>query len=141
MPQRTILISDDDATVVNSLSRLLRAGGFAVVTDTESDVENLASVHRPSLIILDIHQREDGRPLLCRLKRNPQTRDLPVAILTAVEHEQTRQYCLAMGAAAYFTKPFDYGFLHEVAALAGVPGLEPYLPRKRRPAFHFAPAY
>jgi CheY-like chemotaxis protein len=95
--------------------------GLNCISDTSSQqVLDLARQHRPAVIVLDIHQLIDGRDLLLQLKKDPQTADCKVLILSAVEDQFTRQTCLALGAEDYDVKPFDTCFVHKVARLAGV---------------------
>ncbi len=102
-----ILISDDDANLVTALSRFARHAGFEVTEDTESEVVALAKRVHPDLILLDLRQKVDGRDLLASLKRDPETRDIKVVVLSGVEDQFTRRTCLELGAFDYETKPFD----------------------------------
>jgi two-component system, OmpR family, response regulator AdeR len=117
-----ILISDDEPFVVSALAREARRLGLASVADTTSrHVMELARRHRPAVIILDIHQHEDGRDLLARLKQDPQTRHCKVVILSGVEDQFTRHVCFELGADAYEVKPFDHTFMARVARMADTP--------------------
>ncbi|MFO0600492.1 MAG: response regulator [Myxococcaceae bacterium] len=113
-----ILISDDEPMLVSALSREARRVGLEPVTDTESDVVELARAHHPAVILLDLRQRIDGRDLLSRLKRDPETRDFKVVMLSAVEDQFMRRTCLELGADDYEVKPFDPTFLRKIARLA-----------------------
>ena len=117
-----VLISDDEPLVVSALTREARRSGLASVADTTSEhVLSLARRHRPAVIILDIHQNQDGRDLLAQLKQDPETRDCKVIILSGVEDQFTRHVCFELGAEAYEVKPFDHTFMIRVARMAGVP--------------------
>ena len=83
MRNPTILVSDDEPLLVNALKREARRFGIDVIIDTKSNVVELAQAQRPDLIVLDIHQSLDGRDLLAALKKNPETRDVPVIMLSA----------------------------------------------------------
>ncbi|QRN99131.1 response regulator [Archangium violaceum] len=116
-----VLISDDEPLVVSALTREARRSGLSSVADTTSQkVLELARKHRPAVIILDIHQSQDGRDLLARLKQDPETRDCKVIILSGVEDQFTRHVCFELGADAYEVKPFDHTFMTRVARMAGV---------------------
>jgi CheY-like chemotaxis protein len=116
-----VLISDDEPLVVSALTREARRSGLSSVADTTSQkVLELARQHRPAVIILDIHQRQDGRDLLARLKQDPDTRACKVVILSGVEDQFTRHVCFKLGADAYEVKPFDNTFMTRVARMAGV---------------------
>jgi len=48
----------------------------------------------------------DGFEVCRQLKNDPQVRDIPVAMFTAVARKQEREKGLALGAVDYITKPF-----------------------------------
>jgi CheY-like chemotaxis protein len=126
MPSPVVLIADDEPLVVSALIRAARHSGLDSVTDTTSEhVLELARKHRPAVIILDLHQHQDGRDLLAQLKQDPDTRQCKVIILSGVEDQFTRHVCFQLGADAYEVKPFDHTFMTRVARLAGVTELCP----------------
>lgn len=114
----TVLISDDEPMLVSALSREARRVGMEPIADTDSDVVTLARDQQPDVILLDLHQRIDGRDLLARLKQDPATRDLRVVMLSAEEDQFMRHTCLELGADDYEVKPFDPTFLRKVKRLA-----------------------
>jgi DNA-binding response OmpR family regulator len=114
----TVLISDDEPMLVAALTREAKRVGLVTIPDTTSEVIALAKEVQPDLIILDIHQRVDGRDLLTRLKQDPETKHLPVIILSANEDQFMRDLCLELGADDYEVKPFDPTFIKKVAKLA-----------------------
>jgi CheY-like chemotaxis protein len=118
MRKPVVLISDDEPQLVAALSREAKRVGLQAVPDTSSDVVELARTLQPDVIILDIHQKVDGRDLLARLKKDPQTQGLKVVILSANEDQFMRHVCLQMGAADYEVKPFDPAFIRRIARLA-----------------------
>jgi two-component system, OmpR family, response regulator AdeR len=113
----TILISDDEPNLVTALSREARRVGLEPIADTTSNVVTLARECHPDVILLDLHQRIDGRDLLADLKRDPTTKDVKVIVLSAEEDQFTRHTCLELGAADYEVKPFDPTFLRRVLRL------------------------
>lgn len=122
MNQRSILISDDDPQLVAALTRLALAGGFAVIPDLESNVVMLAQQHRPTLILLDVEQAVDGRVLLGALRRTPSLESTPIVMLSGHNHPVLKQFCLALGANAFQSKPFDGGFLRAIGEWMGLIG-------------------
>jgi signal transduction histidine kinase/CHASE3 domain sensor protein/ActR/RegA family two-component response regulator len=93
----------------------------------------LALAQLPDLILLDLHLPDlPGTEVLARLKSNPNTRAIPVIILSAEASEHQIERLLAQGAAAYLTKPLDLNefyrvlrqVLGEAAAETGPPGPE-----------------
>jgi CheY-like chemotaxis protein len=113
-----VLISDDEPLLVAAISREAKRVGMQAVPDTTSDVVELARTLQPDVIILDIHQKVDGRDLLARLKRDPQTQNLKVVILSANEDQFMRHLCLQLGAEDYEVKPFDPTFIRRIARIA-----------------------
>lgn len=104
----TILIADDEPRFVSALARAVRSEGFSYITDTSAqNVHELARTHRPALIILDVNQNIDGRDLLARLKRDPETRGLSVIMVSGSDDPFTRSLCLELGAVDFFPKPLD----------------------------------
>jgi two-component system response regulator AdeR len=117
MRQPKILISDDEPLLVNAIKREARRFGIEVLIDTKSNVVELAQAHRPDLIVLDVHQSLDGRDLLAALKRNPETRSVPVIMLSANEDQFIRHCCFELGACDYEVKPFDPSFMRKMARM------------------------
>jgi CheY-like chemotaxis protein len=114
-----LLIADDEPLLVAALVRLARRAGLRCISDTTSlRVLSLAREHHPDVVILDLRQAVDGRELLAQLKGDPETRDISVVVLTALEDPSARQACLRLGAADYALKPFDGTFIQRVARLA-----------------------
>ncbi len=119
---RTILISDDDRALTRALARLVKTGGFKAITDNDSQVVGLAEEHQPSLIVLDVGQRVDGRTLLGALKTNLRTADIPVVVLTGNAHPTLQGFCRALGASDVIQKPVSAELVRRIGELAGVPG-------------------
>jgi DNA-binding response OmpR family regulator len=118
----TVLIADDEPLVVSALARSLRRAGFSFISDTTSEhVFQLAKDHQPALIVLDIHQKIDGRDLLAQLKKDPATRDIKVVVLSGVDDQFTRVLCLELGAEDYDVKPFDFTFISKLERMVGMP--------------------
>ncbi len=109
---------DDDASVADTFSRLLKLEGFAVATalSAEAGLE-LASTLRPDAIILDMRMPiTNGLQFLRLVRARPQLVDVPVAIVTgdyflaeSIQHELR-----ALGASIRF-KPM---WLEDLLALA-----------------------
>ncbi|MFO1502797.1 MAG: HAMP domain-containing protein [Steroidobacteraceae bacterium] len=101
---RTLLIVEDDPHYALVLLNLARDCGFKVViAKTGADALQLARRHRPTAIVLDVFLPDMlGWTVLNQLKRDPQTRHIPVQILTV---EEERQYGLERGAFSFMNKP------------------------------------
>ena len=101
---RLILIVDDDVAFASILRDLAREMGFqCVVTTSAVDGVAAAALYRPKAILLDMNLPDhSGLGVLDQLKRNAQTRHIPVHIVSVADY--THQ-ALAMGALGYALKP------------------------------------
>ena len=105
---RYILVADDDALVLRSLTFVLERAGFELRTATNG-VEALAIAREeaPAVALLDVMMPEMTGLELCRtLKNEPETADVPVFLVTARAMVSERARGIAAGADAYITKPF-----------------------------------
>ncbi len=102
--ERTLLIIEDDTVFAGILLRAARDKGFkGIVAARGDDGLKLASEFTPTAITLDLHLPDmDGWVVLERLKRNPDTRHIPVDIISA---EDNRPRGLRSGALEYMVKP------------------------------------
>jgi DNA-binding response OmpR family regulator len=104
-----ILIVEDDRDIAELLQRYLTRAGHT--TDARGDgSEALAFVRSrvPDLVILDLMlPGVDGLEVCRSLRRGPDTRALPIIMLTARSEESDRIVGLELGADDYVTKPFS----------------------------------
>jgi HAMP domain-containing protein/signal transduction histidine kinase/DNA-binding response OmpR family regulator len=101
---RVLLIVEDDVNFARILIEMAQQQGFKVITAQNGSTGlALAQQFYPSAILLDIRLPEmDGWTVLDRLKHDPNTRHIPVHIMTV---EEGRQRGLQLGAIAYLQKP------------------------------------
>jgi HAMP domain-containing protein/CheY-like chemotaxis protein/signal transduction histidine kinase len=99
-----LLIVEDDIHFARILLDIARQQGFKVIAAQNGSVGlSLAQQFQPSAILLDVRLPEmDGWTVLDRLKHDPNTRHIPVHIMTV---EEGRQRSLQLGAIAYVQKP------------------------------------
>lgn len=63
----------------------------------------------PSLILMDLNTpRDDGRDALRSIRQNETLRVMPVVVLSTSSNPRDLEFCYAMGANAYHTKPVSY---------------------------------
>lgn len=108
-PQGDILIVDDIAENLEYLSKILNGQGHKVraVLDGHSALK-VAKSARPDLILLDVKMPElDGFEVCQRLKAEPQTRDIPVIFLSALDQTQDKVNGFTIGGVDYVAKPFQ----------------------------------
>ncbi len=110
MPRKTILIIDDEEPIRELLKLTLQSAGFGTVLEASRGEEGLelAVRHHPDLILLDLMLPGlDGLSVCRRLKTSPDTRQIPIVMLTAKSDESDIVVGLEMGANDYVTKPFS----------------------------------
>ncbi|HIE5094435.1 response regulator [Stenotrophomonas maltophilia] len=101
---RLILAVEDDATFAEALVELAHELDFdCVVATTAEEALALASELRPNGILLDIGLPDvSGLSVLERLKRNPDTRHIPVHVVSAMDRSQVAR---ELGAIGFAIKP------------------------------------
>ncbi|MBY6364380.1 response regulator transcription factor [Rhodococcoides corynebacterioides] len=112
-PEATVLVVDDEPTIVELLAVSLKFQGFAVRTARSGpEAIDVARSLRPDALILDVMMPDmDGFGLLRRLRADGI--EAPVLFLTARDAVEDKVTGLTMGADDYVTKPFS---LEEVVA-------------------------
>lgn len=123
MPEKYILVVDDDPDLVETVAIILEHKGCEVGMAYDGiEAEESIKERRPDLIILDIMMpRKDGYVLCAELKASEATRDIPVVLLTAVgEAVPSTRYSHADGmsteADEYIPKPVDTETLWKVVS-------------------------
>ena len=106
MKPATILVVDDEQSILNIVTAYLRAEGYTVHTASDGPGGlKAARALRPDLLILDIMlPGMDGIELLTQLRRES---DVYVIMLTAKSEETDKVIGLSVGADDYLTKPFS----------------------------------
>jgi CheY-like chemotaxis protein/signal transduction histidine kinase len=104
--QRTVLVVDDEPETVAMIARYLLQEGYDTVTATSgAEALTLAARVVPFAVTLDILMPDmDGWEVLQSLKRNPETKDIPVIVVSVTENRETG---FALGAFGYVTKPIS----------------------------------
>lgn len=106
---RSVLIVDDDETVIKSIRPLLvRQGYFVLTAANGEDGITIARHQKPDMIFLDVIMPGlKGREVCKRLKADELTKGIPVVFLTAKDSPDDVAAEMAVGAAAHLTKPVD----------------------------------
>ncbi len=106
----TILVVEDVPAVRELLEITLKFKGYQVesASDGEEALRKIAA-HRPDLIVTDILMpRLDGFSLAQRLRRDPQTRRLPIVFVSATYvAPEDKAFALHLGAVRFLEKPID----------------------------------
>jgi Response regulators consisting of a CheY-like receiver domain and a winged-helix DNA-binding domain len=111
-----IMVVDDEPDVVDLVKLVLESDGFDVVT-AYSGKEALEKIDKdlPDLVLLDIMMPGmDGWEVYSRIRANPKTKDVPVAMLTAKSQSIDKMIGLhVVKVDDYITKPFGRSELLE----------------------------
>lgn len=68
----SILLADDEASILDALSRFLRRSGHTVYTaETAQSALALLAEHRFDVVLADVNMPGDGREILAQLKNDP----------------------------------------------------------------------
>jgi two-component system response regulator len=126
--RKVILLVEDDASdeklTLRAFRKLDVSSEFVVAHDGAEALEYLEGTGRyagspkplPAMVLLDLKlPRVDGLEVLRRIRANPRTRNLPVAILTGSNEGEDRARSFSFGATAYVRKPVDFDEFIEAA--------------------------
>jgi len=105
----TVLVVDDDPTILDSVTDLLRISGYHILSATNG-VEGLRMMqtNTPDLIIADIMMPEmDGYRFYEAVRENPAWTPIPFIFLTARGERKDIRRGYMLGADQYLTKPFE----------------------------------
>lgn len=100
---------DDEPEIVSLVAYHLERAGYTVSTATDGAAA-IVKTHRerPRLIVLDIMLPGiTGFEVLEALRARPDTKDVPVLMLTALQDDEDRIRGLSLGVDDYVTKPFN----------------------------------
>ena len=104
-----ILVCDDERSIVRLIQVNLERQGWTVVTayDGKEGLEKIQA-EKPDICVLDVMMPYmDGFEVLKNLRRDPDTQNLPVVMLTAKAQDKDVFEGYHFGADVYLTKPFN----------------------------------
>jgi two-component system, OmpR family, phosphate regulon response regulator PhoB len=104
-----LLVADDDEDILQLLSFRLEQAGYEIVQARNgTEALRLAIELRPSLAVLDVMMPGlTGFEVTRELRRNEETRAMPIILLTAKAQASDVSQGMAAGADDYVKKPFD----------------------------------
>lgn len=108
-PKGNILVVDDTPNNLRFLSTMLTEQGYKVRSVVNGTMAlTVARAALPDLILLDIKMPEmDGYEVCQRLKADPQTREIPIIFLSALDEVIDKVKAFQIGGVDYITKPFQ----------------------------------
>jgi CheY-like chemotaxis protein len=108
-PAKLILLVDDQPFFLTVTSHLLRMAGFRIETVTNGAAALVAArTYRPAAILLDVEMPGlDGIETCRRLRANPATAQIPVAMLTASQNPNLTHDAYTAGAQVTIPKSVD----------------------------------
>jgi two-component system cell cycle response regulator len=108
MSARILVVDDIDANV-RLLEAKLSAEYYEVLTASDGPTAlAMAAAEKPDIILLDVMMPGmDGFQVCSRLKTDPETRHIPVVLVTALDGRADRIAGLEAGADEFLTKPID----------------------------------
>jgi len=111
MPEKRILVVDDEPHVIRTLTFVLRKEGYEVSSAGDGE-EAMAKVResKPNLMFLDVMMPKKNGYEVCQELRGIATlKDIHIVMLSAKGQEADREKALNLGADEFMTKPFSPG--------------------------------
>jgi len=117
---KTILLADDQPTLIAVTRNYLESLGFQVITACDGqEAIHQAFTHRPDLIIMDVRMPVlDGLSAIRQIRESPdpQIRAVPIISLSGLSGIADKEKCLAAGATFYLNKPFGVREIDRIIA-------------------------
>ncbi len=109
MPPKTILIVDDELSILVPLQFLMEKAGYkAKLAQSGKEAIEKISANCPDLVLLDIMLPDlDGYEIYQMIRQRAEWESIRIIFLTAKNRDTDMAKGLAMGADAYITKPFS----------------------------------
>ena len=106
---QSILVADDEPSILLSLQFLLQKAGFEVrLAHNGEEVLQAVEQSTPDLLLLDaMMPQRDGYDVCQTIRADPRWTGLPIIMLTAKSRDVERQKGMALGATDYVTTPFS----------------------------------
>jgi CheY-like chemotaxis protein len=124
MAMKSVLLVDDDNTVLLSTGVRLKAMGYIVYTAKDA-VSAISAVRKnePDVVVLDISlPAGDGFLVADRLQNLVGSAATPIIFITASENPTLRERAMKLGAVGFLKKPFDATSLADAIEMALSPG-------------------
>ncbi len=109
----SVLIVQNSRVQAELLKRYLEEGNFQVLkANSGMEALEIAAENEINLVISDVNMPEmGGFELSAKIKKNPELKDIPVAVVTALSGMETLFKCLTNNVDYLFTKPYDSEYI------------------------------
>jgi len=110
MPQKLILIIDDDNRNIFALKAVLKAKGFDCLSaiSAQDGFSILEKHDNVAIVLMDMMMPDmDGYQAIAAMKKSDKMKNIPVLAVTAQAMVGDRERCLSAGASGYVSKPID----------------------------------
>lgn len=106
---KLILIVEDSPTDRHIAEKACTSNGYNVITTDEGEKAlELATTKKPDLILLDvILPKQNGFQICRQLKKNPETQDIKVILVTSKSQPSDKFWGMKQGADEYIPKPYE----------------------------------
>ena len=104
-----ILIVDDSATEVKIITKILQGKGHKIseAANGEEGIKKVIAL-KPDLVLMDVIMpgKLNGYQATRQITETPETKSIPIVIVSSLDTENDRMWGKLMGAAGYLAKPF-----------------------------------
>lgn len=107
--RKKILLIDDEPELIKAVEIRLKSIGYEVALsyDGRAGIDKAKEI-KPDLILLDLLMPiMDGYSAAKILKDDPETKHIPIIILTASQREDLKTRCRELGVTSFIMKPFE----------------------------------
>ena len=106
-PRRILIVDDDEDLRILARKTLARGWNMILEASTGHEAMHLIQSEKPDLVVLDLLMpAPSGFDVLRWMRDDPQSKEIPVLVLTAQGDEESIRACFELGAADYLVKPF-----------------------------------
>jgi len=120
--EKVIVLADDSISVRKFVGRMLEKAGYRVKLASDGlEALEIATQSSCDLVVTDLEMpRTNGYELMAHLRQQPETKNIPVMVVTSRAGAKHRDRALKDGAAAFLVKPVQEDqLLATVADLIG----------------------
>jgi len=118
---KILCVEDNEDNLFMLQRRLTRAGFEVKVAMNGAQAVDWAKTLLPDLIVMDLNLPGlDGFEATRQLKSKPETKHIPIIVLSAHDREKNREKALAAGCDEFETKPTDFeSLVRKIHSLLG----------------------